>query len=57
MEAVDNIWGAEGISLPRDKEILYVGISRAKSRLTVVGTHEVCRECLEWSEDAPSSQQ
>ena len=42
------IWGIEEIDLPRDEEILYVGISRAKSRLIIVGTRLSCAQFLSY---------
>ena len=32
------LWGADRLQLPDDRELLYVGLSRAKSRLYIVGT-------------------
>jgi superfamily I DNA/RNA helicase len=41
------LWGIDSMPLGEQREVLYVGISRAKSRLTLVGTEEVCRRALE----------
>ncbi len=37
------LWGTESLPSRDEREVLYVGISRAKSRLTVVGTAESCQ--------------
>lgn len=44
------LWGIDDLQLPNDKELLYVGISRTKSRLFVVGARESCRHCLKFGE-------
>ena len=36
------LWGIDGIDWGRCDELLYVGMSRAKSLLVVVGTSESC---------------
>lgn len=36
------LWGLNAIDLSKDRELLYVGISRAKSLLLVVGTPNAC---------------
>jgi superfamily I DNA and RNA helicase len=40
------LWGVDALPTSDRREILYVGISRAKSRLTLVGTGEACRGLL-----------
>lgn len=40
------LWGIDSLELPSKRELLYVGISRAKSRLILVGTLEACELCL-----------
>lgn len=40
------LWGLDGIELSRNMEILYVGMSRAKSLLFLVGQQKVCDEIL-----------
>ena len=40
------LWGIDYLELPTNRELLYVGISRAKSRLVLVGTQEACDLCL-----------
>jgi hypothetical protein len=40
------LWGIEHLEFPHHDELLYVGISRAKSRLTLVGSKESCDLCL-----------
>jgi len=40
------LWGIGSVAPSESKELLYVGSSRAKSRLTVVGTATACRELL-----------
>jgi superfamily I DNA/RNA helicase len=37
------LWGLDSLPARDEREVLYVGISRAKSRLTIVGTEEACR--------------
>jgi superfamily I DNA and RNA helicase len=36
------LWGLDAINLTRSQELLYVGMSRAKSLLVVVGTPATC---------------
>jgi superfamily I DNA and RNA helicase len=36
------LWGLDTIDLSRREELLYVGMSRAKSLLVVVGTTNTC---------------
>ena len=36
------LWGLDTIDLPRNQELLYVGMSRAKSLLVIVGKPETC---------------
>jgi hypothetical protein len=40
--AVLFLWGLDEVDAYRDREILYVGMSRAKGRLTLVGSESVC---------------
>jgi len=40
------VWGAESLPIRDAREVFYVAISRAKSRLTVVGTAESCQRLL-----------
>lgn len=40
------LWGADSLPSRDEREILYVGISRAKSRLTVVGAAESCQRLM-----------
>ena len=40
------LWGLDALPSRDQDEILYVGISRAKSRLVVVGTSESCQSTL-----------
>lgn len=42
------IWGLEALDPDVDRETLYVGLSRAKSRLTLIGTEDICRRILEF---------
>jgi superfamily I DNA and RNA helicase len=44
--AIVFIWGLEQLDLNVDREALYVGLSRAKSRLSLIGTEETCRRVL-----------
>lgn len=44
--AVAFLWGIAGLHPTNDRETIYVGLSRAKSRLVVVGTHEDCESLL-----------
>ena len=43
------LWGADGLEPTADQEILYVTLSRAKSRLCLVGHETGCRLVLEAS--------
>ena len=36
------LWGLDGVDWERSEELLYVGMSRAKSLLVVVGTSANC---------------
>lgn len=45
--AVLVLWGIEDILPNRDREVLYVGLSRAKSRIWIVGTEGACARVLE----------
>jgi ATP-dependent exoDNAse (exonuclease V) alpha subunit len=36
------LWGLDTIDLSRNQELLYVGMSRAKSLLVIVGKPETC---------------
>ena len=36
------LWGLDGVDWERNEEVLYVGMSRAKSLLVIVGNHETC---------------
>ncbi len=38
------LWGLDRLSLEREKELVYVGLSRAKSLVYIVSTAEVCDE-------------
>jgi hypothetical protein len=49
------LWGVDALPTSDRREILYVGISRAKSRLTLVGTREACRDLLAEFGAAPIS--
>jgi hypothetical protein len=40
------LWGLDGMSIEKNREQLYVGLSRAKSLLLVCGTPEICRAIL-----------
>lgn len=40
------LWGIDSVSNRDEQELLYVGISRAKSRLTLVGTPAACNRLL-----------
>ena len=40
------LWGLDALSKVDEREIMYVGLSRAKSRLTVVGSRESCEKIL-----------
>jgi superfamily I DNA/RNA helicase len=46
--AVVILWGVDDLDLHRDRETLYVGISRAKGRLLVVGSDAACRGVAEF---------
>jgi superfamily I DNA/RNA helicase len=46
--AIVFIWGLQDLSPDTNREILYVGLSRAKSRLYVVGTEDVCARFLQY---------
>lgn len=37
------LWGLESLPVRHEREILYIGMTRAKSRLVLVGTQDVCR--------------
>jgi hypothetical protein len=37
------LWGLDDLDAYRDREVLYVGMSRAKSRLALVGSESACR--------------
>jgi superfamily I DNA and RNA helicase len=41
------VWGADQFDRERDKELLYVTITRAKSRLFLVGELRGCQSVLE----------
>lgn len=36
------LWGLDGVDWERSEELLYVGMSRAKSLLVVVGSGATC---------------
>jgi hypothetical protein len=40
------LWGIDEVDPRRDRELLYVGLSRAKSRLYLVGTESSCERVL-----------
>lgn len=40
------LWGFEALDLERDREILYVGLSRATSLLYIVGTKQACQTLI-----------
>lgn len=40
------VWGADELSDTHDTELLYVTLSRAKSRLCLVGNEAICRELV-----------
>lgn len=40
------LWGIDSLPTRDEQEVLYVGISRAKSRLTIVGSAESCRRVM-----------
>jgi len=42
------LWGLQGLQPEIDRESLYIGFSRAKSRLYLVGTEQICRSFLEY---------
>jgi len=49
------IWGLERLDPDIDREALYVGLSRAKSRLSLVGTEQACHRVLEFHLPARAS--
>jgi superfamily I DNA/RNA helicase len=46
--AIVFLWGLQELQPDIDRESLYVGFSRAKSRLYLVGTEQICRALLEY---------
>ena len=48
--AILYLWGADEFDKERDKELLYVTITRAKSRLFVVGELSGCQAVIEHNE-------
>jgi hypothetical protein len=40
------LWGIDAASIADERELLYVGMSRAKSRLTIVGTADRCEQLI-----------
>ena len=42
------LWGIESINLPTEGDLLYIAISRAKSRLILVGSKDACSHCLNY---------
>lgn len=46
--AVVYLWGVDTFEPDRDAKTLYVTLSRAKSRLILVGNETRCRDVLEW---------
>lgn len=53
--AVVFLWGLQELSPDTDREALYVGFSRAKSRLFLVGTEQVCFRLLQYQVDVEGS--
>jgi len=49
------LWGLQELHPDIDRESLYVGFSRAKSRLYLVGTEEICRSLLEYKLESQRS--
>lgn len=45
--AIVFLWAIEGLDAESSRELLYVGLSRAKARLYLVGTEIACRSILE----------
>jgi hypothetical protein len=45
--AIVFLWGLQDLHSGIDRESLYVGFSRAKSRLYLVGTEQICRNLIE----------
>lgn len=42
--AIIFLWGLDGLDIERDQELLYVGLSRAKSVVYVVSASDVCQQ-------------
>jgi len=49
------IWGLERLDPDMDREALYVGLSRAKSRLSLVGTEQACHGVIAFHLNAKAS--
>jgi superfamily I DNA and RNA helicase len=45
--AIVYLWGADDFDSERDKELLYVTITRAKSRMLLVGELQGCQSVIE----------
>jgi hypothetical protein len=53
--AIVFLWGLQELQPDMDRENLYVGFSRAKSRLYLVGTEQICRTLLEYELESQES--
>jgi len=53
--AIVFLWGLQQLHPDIDRESLYVGFSRAKSRLYLVGTEQICEDLLHYQVDSGRS--
>ena len=53
--AIVFLWGLQQLHPDIDRESLYVGFSRAKSRLYLVGTEQICEDLLHYQVDSGAS--
>jgi hypothetical protein len=49
--AIVFLWGLQEVTPSSDREILYIGLSRAKSRLYLVGSEQVCSRLIQYQVD------
>lgn len=53
--AIVFLWGLQEVHPRIDRESLYVGFSRAKSRLYLVGAEQICRHLVKYQLDLDGS--